>query len=85
MWESVGSGTQKLLVRNQCSWRETVLAEPPIYVTRMARCKVCGTTFPSANQTMSGEALESWFMKSSVEMCPDGHVNDYVSLDYYFV
>jgi hypothetical protein len=51
----------------------------------MASCKVCGTTFPSANQTMSGEALESWFMKSSVEMCPDGHVNDYVSVDYYFV
>ena len=57
-----------------------MLAEPPIHVTRMTRCKVCGAGFASANQVMSTELDQPY-----VEMCPGGHVDEYASGDYYFL
>jgi hypothetical protein len=62
-----------------------MLAEPPIYVNRMTRCKVCGTDFASADQVMGTQPLELEVRGSHVEMCPAGHVDKYTSADYYYL
>jgi hypothetical protein len=62
-----------------------MLAEPPIYVTRMTRCKACGTSFASADQVIGTQSFELDLRESHVEMCPVGHVGRYTSADYYFL
>lgn len=62
-----------------------MLAEPPIYVTRMARCKACGTAFASADQSVTGQLSPPGQGHSQVEMCPSGHIEGYSSADYYFL
>jgi hypothetical protein len=60
-----------------------MLAEPPMYVTKVTRCKVCDLSFPSAHQldAQSSESPAEVF----IEMCPAAHKSEYETSDYYFV
>lgn len=53
-------------------------ANPMVHVTKMARCRVCGMAFATAN-TEPGPS-PAW-----AETCPAGHDGQYDGADYYFV
>jgi hypothetical protein len=55
-----------------------VSADPMMHVTKMARCRVCGMAFATAN-------LEPGPSTARAETCPVGHDGQYDGADYYYV
>jgi hypothetical protein len=60
-----------------------MLAEPPIYLTKMVRCKICDASFTSAHQKI-GDVLEP-ADATVVEMCPNAHRAEYGAGDYFLI